>query len=90
MDLHTACMSVPDGWVEADGALERTFELPSFPEAIAFVNRVAELAQAEDHHPDVTISYRKVTLRWTTHSEGGITERDRVLAVRSAALVAAQ
>jgi 4a-hydroxytetrahydrobiopterin dehydratase len=83
-------MSVPDGWVEADGALERTFELPSFPEAIAFVNRVAELAQAEDHHPDVTISYKKVTLRWTTHSEGGITERDRVLAVRSAALVAAQ
>ena len=90
MDLHTACMSVPDGWVEVDDALERTFELPSFPEAIAFVNRVAELAQAEDHHPDVTISYRKVTLRWTTHSEGGITERDRVLAVRSAALVAAQ
>ena len=90
MDLHTACMSVPDGWVEVDDALERTFELPSFPEAIAFVNRVAELAQAEDHHPDVTISYKKVTLRWTTHSEGGITERDRVLAVCSAALVAAQ
>ena len=90
MDLHTACMSVPDGWVEVDDALERTFELPSFPEAIAFVNRVAELAQAEDHHPDVTISYKKVTLRWTTHSEGGITERDRVLAVRSAALVPAQ
>jgi len=90
MDLHTACMSVPDGWVEADGALERTFELPSFPEAIAFVNRVAELAQAEDHHPDVTISYKKVTLRWTTHSEGGITERDRVLAVRSADLFATQ
>jgi 4a-hydroxytetrahydrobiopterin dehydratase len=83
-------MSVPDGWVEVDDALERTFELPSFPEAIAFVNRVAELAQAADHHPDVTISYKKVTLRWTTHSEGGITERDRVLAVRSAALVAAQ
>ena len=83
-------MRVPDGWVEVDDALERTFELPSFPEAIAFVNRVAELAQAEDHHPDVTISYKKVTLRWTTHSEGGITERDRVLAVRSAALVTAQ
>ena len=83
-------MSVPEGWVEVDEALERTFELPSFPEAIAFVNRVAELAQAEDHHPDVTISYRKVTLRWTTHSEGGITERDRVLAVRSTDLFAAQ
>lgn len=80
-------MSVPEGWVEIDDALERTFELPSFPEAIAFVNRVAELAEAEDHHPDVTISYKKVTLRWTTHSEGGITDRDRALAVRSDTLV---
>jgi len=70
-----------------DGALERTFELGSFPEAIAFVNRVAELAQAEDHHPDIAVSYKKVTLRWTTHSAGGITERDRELAGRSDALV---
>jgi 4a-hydroxytetrahydrobiopterin dehydratase len=79
-------MSVSDGWVNVDDALERTFDLPSFPEAIAFVNRVAELAEAENHHPDVTISYKKVTLRWTTHSEGGITDRDHDLAVRSAAL----
>jgi 4a-hydroxytetrahydrobiopterin dehydratase len=79
-------MSVPDGWTEVDGALERTFELPSFPEAIAYVNRVAELAVSENHHPDVAISYTKVTLRWTTHSEGGITDRDRELAARSAEL----
>ena len=79
-------MSVPAGWEAVDGALQRTFELPSFPEAIAFVNRVAELAEQENHHPDVTISYKKVTLRWTTHSEGGITERDRELAGRSAEL----
>jgi 4a-hydroxytetrahydrobiopterin dehydratase len=80
-------MSVPEGWLEVDDALEQTFELPSFPDAIAFVNRVAELAEAENHHPDVTISYKKVTLRWTTHSEGGITDRDRELAGRSAALL---
>jgi 4a-hydroxytetrahydrobiopterin dehydratase len=80
-------MAIPDGWDEVDGALERTFELPSFPEAIAFVNRVAELAEQENHHPDVTISYKKVTLRWTTHSEGGITDKDRDLARRSAELV---
>ena len=79
-------MSAPKGWLVVDDALEQTFELPSFPEAIAFVNRVAELAEAENHHPDVAISYKKVTLRWTTHSEGGITDRDRDLAVRSAAL----
>lgn len=73
-------------WIEANGALERTFELPSFREAIAFVGRVADLAEEANHHPDIAISYRKVTLRWTTHSEGGITERDHDLAARSAEL----
>jgi 4a-hydroxytetrahydrobiopterin dehydratase len=72
-----------DDWQEIDGALERTFELDSFAGAIAFVNRVAALAEAENHHPDIAIAYRKVTLRWTTHSAGGITDRDRELAERS-------
>ena len=72
-----------DDWHEIDGALERTFEFGSFGDAIAFVNRVASLAEAEDHHPDIGIAYRKVTLRWTTHSDGGITDRDRALALRS-------
>ncbi len=81
-------MSVLNDWQEVDGALQREFELPSFPEAIGFVNRVAELAEQEDHHPDMTISYRKVTLRWTTHSAGGITDRDRELAARTDALAA--
>ncbi len=79
-------MSTPAGWVEQGGALERTFELPSFAEAVAFVNRVAELAEQEGHHPDIEISYKKVTLRWTTHSAGGITDRDYELARRSDAL----
>jgi 4a-hydroxytetrahydrobiopterin dehydratase len=79
-------VDVPEGWAEADKALERTFELPTFLEAIGFVNRVAELAEAENHHPDIAISYRTVTLRWTTHSEGGITGRDEDLARRSAEL----
>jgi 4a-hydroxytetrahydrobiopterin dehydratase len=70
-------------WIEADGGLERTFELPSFAEAVAFVNRVADLAERENHHPDITLSYRKVTLRWTTHSAGGITDRDRELAAQT-------
>lgn len=71
-----------ESWPVVDGALERTFELPSFAAAIAFVNRVAELAEAEDHHPDIAISYRRVTLRFVTHSAGGITERDHRLAAR--------
>jgi 4a-hydroxytetrahydrobiopterin dehydratase len=71
-----------DGWREVDGALERTYELGSFEQAIGFVNRVAALAEAEDHHPEIAIAYRKVTLRWTTHSAGGITKRDHELAER--------
>jgi 4a-hydroxytetrahydrobiopterin dehydratase len=79
-------VATPPDWTVVDGALERTFELPTFAEAIAFVNRVAELADAENHHPDIGVSYKKVTLRWTTHSEGGITDRDEDLARRSADL----
>ena len=70
-------------WHETDGALERTYEHGSFVEAIAFVNRIAERAESENHHPDIAISYRKVALRWTTHSAGGVTDRDRDLAARS-------
>lgn len=76
-------MSTPEGWQERDGALEREFTFGSFPEAIAFVGRVAEVAEEANHHPDLAISYRRVTVRWTTHSEGGVTERDRELATRS-------
>jgi 4a-hydroxytetrahydrobiopterin dehydratase len=76
----------PEGWIEVDGALERTFELRSFADAISFVNRVAELAEKENHHPDITIRYRLVTLRWWTHSAGGITDRDRELAAASSRL----
>jgi 4a-hydroxytetrahydrobiopterin dehydratase len=75
-------------WTDSEAALERTFEFSSFPEAIAFVNRVAELAERENHHPDIAISYKAVTLRWTTHSAGGVTDRDRKLAELTDALVA--
>ena len=74
-------------WPEVDDGLEREFELESFPAAIAFVGRLAEVAEAENHHPDIDIRYRRVRVRWTTHSAGGITERDRELAARTDELV---
>ena len=80
-------MQLPEGYIDSQGALERTFELPSFREAIAFVGRVADLAEEANHHPDITISYKKVTLRWTTHSAGGLTDLDYELAARTDALV---
>jgi 4a-hydroxytetrahydrobiopterin dehydratase len=76
----------PESWTEIDGALERTFTFDSFPDALAFVNRVGELAEAENHHPDIAIHYREVTLRWWTHTAGGVTDRDRDLAAKSAQL----
>jgi 4a-hydroxytetrahydrobiopterin dehydratase len=80
-------MKFPADWIATAGALERTVELTSFRQAVALVNRVAELAEAENHHPDIAISYRTVTFRWTTHSAGGITDRDSELARRTDELI---
>ena len=74
-------------WREENDALVRELEFASFPEAIAFVDRLAELAESENHHPDIDVRYRRVTVRWTTHSAGGITERDRELAERTDGLL---
>jgi len=76
-------------WLEQDEALVREFELASFPAAIDFVDRLADLAESENHHPDIDIRYKRVTVRWTTHSAGGVTERDREMAERTSALVSA-
>jgi len=75
------------GWPEVDNALERQFEFASFPDAIAFVDRLAEVAEAENHHPDIDIRFRRVTVRWSTHSAGGVTERDQELAARTDGLI---
>jgi 4a-hydroxytetrahydrobiopterin dehydratase len=84
--VDTGLVAVPDQWEEVDGALESTFAFPGFTDALAFVNRVGELAEAENHHPDIAIHYNRVTLRWWTHTAGGITDRDRELAAKSSAL----
>ena len=76
-------------WLEQDEALVREFELASFPAAIDFVDRLADLAESENHHPDIDIRYKRVTVRWTTHSAGGVTEKDREMAERTSALVSA-
>jgi len=76
----------PDEWSEVNGALERTFAFKDFREALAFVNRVGELAETENHHPDIAIHYNRVTLRWWTHTAGGITDRDRELAEKTSGL----
>jgi 4a-hydroxytetrahydrobiopterin dehydratase len=64
------------GWTLDGNAIRRQFTLPSFPDAIAFVTRLAFDAEAADHHPDILINYKRVTLTYSTHSEGGLTQKD--------------
>jgi 4a-hydroxytetrahydrobiopterin dehydratase len=68
------------GWEREGDEIVKTFELPTFPEGIAFVTRVADRAEAADHHPDIDIRWRKVRLALSTHSEGGLTDKDFDLA----------
>jgi 4a-hydroxytetrahydrobiopterin dehydratase len=64
------------GWSLDGDAVKKQFTFPSFPDAIAFVTRLAFDAEAADHHPDLLVNYRRVTVRWSTHDEGGVTEKD--------------
>jgi 4a-hydroxytetrahydrobiopterin dehydratase len=64
------------GWTLEGDAIRKQFTFGGFPEAIAFVNRLALKAEAADHHPDILINYKRVTLTYTTHSEGGLTAKD--------------
>jgi 4a-hydroxytetrahydrobiopterin dehydratase len=70
------------GWSTENGALERTRRFSSFRDAIAFVNAVADVAEALGHHPDLHVHYDRVTLRIWTHSTGTLTRRDLDLAAR--------
>lgn len=65
-----------DGWRRDGNAIVKRFTFAGFPEAVAFVGRLVPDAEAADHHPDLTINYRRVTVSWSTHSEGGVTDKD--------------
>jgi 4a-hydroxytetrahydrobiopterin dehydratase len=64
------------GWTLDGDAIRKQYTFADFPQAIAFVNRIAPDAERADHHPDILINYKRVTLTYSTHDEGGLTERD--------------
>ncbi len=68
------------GWSRRGDLLTRTYAFRTFPDAIAFVNRVAAAAESANHHPDIDIRYSRVTLSLSTHDAGGITQNDLDLA----------
>ena len=70
------------GWSRRGDALTRTYQFRNFSDSLAFVNRVGELAEKVNHHPDIDIRYSKVTLSLSTHDAGGITQNDLDLAHR--------
>jgi len=78
-DISTGLASLA-GWAREGDAIEKTFELGSFPDAIAFVTRVGFLAEAADHHPDLDVRWRKVKVSLSSHDAGGITVKDLDLA----------
>ena len=76
----TDALAACPGWTLAGDSIRRTYKLPGFRAALAFVAFVGELAEARDHHPDIDIRYSKVTLTLSTHSAGGLTAKDFDLA----------
>ena len=65
-----------EGWTVADKAIRKQYTFAGFPEAVAFVSRLVPDAERADHHPDIAINYRRVTVSWSTHDEGGLTAKD--------------
>jgi 4a-hydroxytetrahydrobiopterin dehydratase len=76
------------GWRLIDGSLEKTYSFKNYYETIAFVNAVAFIANAEDHHPDLALSYGKCTVRFNTHDVQGISVSDFFCASKVDALLA--
>jgi 4a-hydroxytetrahydrobiopterin dehydratase len=65
-----------DGWSLEGDAIKKQYVLRDFPAAVEFVTRLVPGAEAADHHPDILINYKRVTLTYSTHSEGGLTDKD--------------
>jgi len=78
-----------EGWQLEGNAIVRQFTFRDFPEAVAFVVRLGFSAEAADHHPDILINYKRVRLTYSTHSAGGLTEKDFAGAEEAGRLAAA-
>jgi 4a-hydroxytetrahydrobiopterin dehydratase len=82
-DLARLLGTIDGAWTVVDGHhLEREFSFPDFAEALAFVNRVGAIAEAEDHHPDLRLRWGAVTVTVWTHTVDGLTEKDFLLAAK--------
>ena len=76
------------GWTLREGAIEKSYLFPDYHRTMAFVNALAWIAHAEDHHPDLAVGYGRCTVRFNTHSVGGISINDFICAAKVDALLA--
>jgi 4a-hydroxytetrahydrobiopterin dehydratase len=82
--LHSLLEELGNGWTAIrDHHLEKTFKFKNFKDALAFTNAVGELAERESHHPEITLTWGKATLRVWTHKIDGLTESDFILAAKA-------
>jgi len=75
------------GWAFVDGAIQKRYDFSDYHRTMAFVNAVAWVAHVEDHHPDLAVSYNHCTVRFNTHSVGGISVNDFICAAKVDALL---
>ena len=87
-DQITDGLKTLPGWTREGDSIRKQFTFGSFPEAVAYVQRLVPGAETADHHPDLTINYRRVTVVYSTHSEGGVTDKDLAGARAAEALAA--
>jgi 4a-hydroxytetrahydrobiopterin dehydratase len=86
-EIHAHLQQV-SGWIALGGAIEKTFAFKNYHETIAFVNALAWICHAEDHHPELKVTYNRCVVRFDTHSVGGISINDFICAAKADALVA--
>ncbi len=80
-------LAAAPGWALVDGAIQKRFEFADFHRTMGFANALAWIANAEDHHPDLQLSYGHATVRFNTHSVGGISLNDFICAAKVDALL---
>jgi 4a-hydroxytetrahydrobiopterin dehydratase len=78
-DIEGRLKALP-GWEYQDNEIRKLYRFKQFMDGISFLNKVAAMAEAADHHPDVKINYTRITFSCSTHSQGGVTEKDFKLA----------
>ena len=81
-DVADGMLQKLSGWSREDAVIHQTFTFKNYYETVSFVNAVAWIANTQDHHPDIAFGYKTCTVRYTTHSVGGLSENDFICAAR--------